>query len=311
VVLQGGAGVMSKRHKAWLAVTTLGRRIVLLAAAALGAVGFTAAATAQVATTPLEPGSAPGWTFAVTPYVWLPTLSSTVSLNGPRGGTVTTDLSAGVGDYLSKLNFGLMGGAEARYGPITVMTDLIYANVSLTTGNSRLSTFNPGSGPIIIPIEQQVSTGTRLATTIWSLAGGYTLAGGEWGNIDVVVGMRMLFVSDTTDYALTSDILLPDRTIGLSRIGGFSLSRTLVEGVGGVKGRINIPNSRFYIPFYADAGGGSAPVTWQLYSGIGYQAATWADVSVGYRYLRFAGNTGSGVQNLSLGGVLLAANFRF
>ncbi len=302
---------MSKHYRAWLAVTTLGRRTVLIAAAVLGAVGYTETATAQVATTPLEPGAAPGWTFAVTPYVWLPTLSSTVNLNGPRGGTVTTDLSAGVGDYLSKLNFGLMGGAEARYGPITVMTDLIYSNVSLTTANSRLVTFNPGSGPISIPVEERVSTGTRLATTIWSLAGGYTLARGEWGNIDAVVGVRMLFVSDTTDYALSGDILLPNRTIGLSRIGGFSLSRTLVEGVGGVNGRINIPNSRLYIPFYADAGGGSAPVTWQLYSGIGYHAATWADVSVGYRYLRFAGNTGAGVRDLSLGGVLLAANFRF
>ncbi len=302
---------MSERHRAWLAVMTLGRSTIWVAAAVVGAVGFSGAATAQVATTPVEPGSAPGWTFAVTPYVWLPTLSSTVSLSGPRGGTVTTDLSAGVGDYLSKLNFGLVGGAEARYGPVTIMTDLIYVNASLTTSNTRLSTFNPGSGPINIPLEQQVSTGARLATTIWSLAGGYTLAGGEWGNIDAVVGMRMLVVGDTTDYALTSDILLPDRTIGLSRIGSFSISRTLVEGVGGVKGRINIPNSQFYIPFYADAGGGSAPVTWQLYAGIGYHAATWADVSVGYRYLKFAGNTGLGVQDLSLGGVLLAANFRF
>jgi hypothetical protein len=304
---------MSKWHGAWLSITKLGRSWVLVAAAALGTVGFTRAAIAQVATTPSQPTAASGWTFAVTPYVWLPTLSSTVNLNGPRGGGVTTDLSAGVGDYLSKLNSGLMGGAEARYGAVTIMTDLIYVNASLTTDNSRLSTFNPGSGPINIPIEQQVSTGTRLATTIWSLAGGYTLAGGEWGNIDAVVGTRMLFVSDTTDYALGADILLPDRTIGLSRIGSLSLSATKVEGIGGVKGRINIPNSRFYIPFYADAGGGSVPVTWQLYSGIAYHAATWADVSVGYRYLKFGGGggTNAGVRDLSLGGALLAANFRF
>jgi hypothetical protein len=304
---------MNNPRKIGSAIAVLRRTTVLAATAALGTATFAGAAQAQVATTPFEPTAVSGWTFAVTPYAWLPTLSSTINLNGPRGGSVTTDVSAGVGDYISKLNFGLMGGAEARYGPVTIMTDLIYVNASLTTDNSRLSTFNPGSGPIHIPIEQQVSTGTRLATTIWSLAGGYTLAGGEWGNVDVVVGTRMLFVSDTTDYALSTDLLLPDRTIGLSRIGSLSLSATKVEGIGGVKGRINIPNSQFYIPFYADAGGGSVPVTWQLYSGIAYHAATWADVSVGYRYMKFGGGggTNAGVRDLSLGGVLLAANFRF
>jgi hypothetical protein len=304
---------MNKPHKIALAAATLRRTTVLAATVALGAVAFAGAAQAQIATTPFESTAASGWTFAVTPYVWLPTISATTTLTGPRGGSVTTDTSVGIGDLISKLNFGLMVGAEARYGPVTIMTDLLYINASLTTDNTRLSTFNPGSGPINIPLEQQVSTGTRLASTIWSLAGGYTLAGGEWGNIDAVVGTRMLFFSDTTDYALTTDILLPSRTIGLSRIGSLSLGATKVEGIGGVKGRINIPNSRFYIPFYADAGGGSVPLTWQMYSGIAYQAASWADVSVGYRYLKFGGGggTNSGVRDLSLSGAMLVANLRF
>jgi hypothetical protein len=302
-----------KPYKIRSAAAALRRTTILTVTATLGAVAFAGAAQAQIATTPYEPTSASGWTFAVTPYFWLPTVSSTVTLNGPRGGSVTTDVSAGIGQILSKLNFGLMGGAEARYGPVTIMTDLLYVNLSLTTDTTRLSTFNPGSGPISIPLQQQVSTGTRLALTIWSLAGGYTLAGGQWGNIDAVVGTRMLFLSDTTNYALTTDFLLPNRTIGLSRIGGLSLGATEVEGIGGVKGRINIPNSQFYIPFYADAGGGSVPLTWQMYSGIAYQAASWADVSVGYRYLKFANGskTSSGVRDLSLGGAMIVANLRF
>lgn len=302
---------MSKPHKIGSTAAAFKRTTVRAATAALSAAAFAGAAQAQVATTPFEPTAASGWTFAVTPYVWLPTISSTMTLTGPRGGSVTTDVSVGIGDLISKLNFGLMGGAEGRYGRLTLMTDLLYVNASLTTDNTRLSTFNSGSGPITIPLRQQVSTGTQLASTIWSLAGGYTLAGGEWGNIDAVVGTRMLFVSDTTDYALSANILLPDRTIGLSHIGSLSLSATKVEVIGGVKGRINIPNSRFYIPFYADAGGGSVPLTWQMYSGIGYYAASWADVSVGYRYMKFGGGTNSGVRDLSLSGAILVANLRF
>jgi hypothetical protein len=78
-----------------------------------------------------------------------------------------------------------------------------------------------------------------------------------------------------------------------------------------VTGRFNIPNSSFYLPFYLDAGGGGLPFTWQAYGGIAYSAATWADVSAGYRYLNFQNGGSSGVRSLSLGGVIVAANFRF
>ena len=230
---------------------------------------------------------------------------------GPRGANVTTNISAGIGDYLSELNFGLMIGGVARYDRFSVMTDLVYANASIATSNSHFSSVNLGSGPIDIPRTQQLETGTRLATTVWSLAGGYTLLRGDWGNLDAVAGVRMLFIGATTNYTLTDDILLPDRTIALSRSGNLNLGVSKVEGIGGVTGRINIPNSHFYIPFYFDAGGGSVPFTWQAYGGIAYQAASWADVSLGYRYLSFQGGGHNGVQNLNLGGAILVGNLHF
>jgi opacity protein-like surface antigen len=285
---------------------------VAAAMAAFCILGLSSGARAQVANLPPTQQSAAGWTFAITPYAWLPTISTTFSATGPRGGTVTNTISAGIGDYLSKLNFGLMLGGEARYDRFTVMTDLVYANASITTSNSSFSRLNLGPGPIDIPRERQLDTGTRLATTIWSLAGGYTLLQGDWGNLDAVVGMRVLFMGATTNYQLTTDILLPDRTIGLSRDGTLNLGVTKPEGIGGVTGRINIPNSKFYLPFYLDAGGGSVPFTWQVYAGVAWQPTDWVDVSVGYRYLSFrGGNKTLGVESLNLGGVLLAGNFHF
>jgi hypothetical protein len=272
-------------------------------------------AHAQVATTPPTPPPTPasqsGWAFALTPYAWLPTISTTYSYDTPRGGTVTNKISAGIGQYLTDINFGLMLGGEARYDRFTVMTDLLYLNASLTSSTSHFSTLNLGPGPIDIPRSQQLGTGTRLAQTIWSLAGGYTLLQGNWGNLDAVVGTRMLFVGSATNYTLSNDILLPDRNIGLSRTGSLEFGATKVEGVGGVTGRINIPNSRFYIPFYFDAGGGSVPLTWQAYGAIAWQAANYVDVSAGYRYLAFSGGKKAGFQNLDIGGAILAANFHF
>ena len=81
----------------------------------------------------------------------------------------------------------------------------------------------------------------------------------------------------TTNYTLSNDILLPNQTIALSRSGSLNLGVTKPEGVGGVAGRINIPNSAFYLPFYFDAGGGSVPFTWQVYAEIAWQAASYVD----------------------------------
>src|SRR5271165_2457865 len=137
-----------------------------LAAAVFGFFSLAPAAHAQVASTPPVPGSAAGWTFSITPYAWLPTVSTTYAYTGPRGTTVTNTISAGIGDYISELNFGLMVGGEARHDRFTIMTDLVYASASITTGNSHFSSVNLGFGPIDIPRELQLSTGTRLSTTI-------------------------------------------------------------------------------------------------------------------------------------------------
>jgi hypothetical protein len=210
-----------------------------LVAAAFGFFAVSPAARAQVASTPSAPGSGAGWMFSITPYAWLPTVSTTYSYTGPRAGTVTNTISAGIGDYLSELNFALMVGSEARYDRFSIMTDLVYANASITTSNSHFSSVNLGPGPIFIPRDLQMSTGTRLATTVWSVAGGYTLLLGDWGNLDPVAGIRTLFMGATTNYTLATDILLPDRTIALSRSGSLNLGVTKVEGIVGVTGRIN------------------------------------------------------------------------
>jgi opacity protein-like surface antigen len=285
---------------------------VAAAVAAFSLLGWATVAQAQVANLPPTQQSAAGWTFAITPYAWLPTISTTFSVTGPQGGTVTQTLSAGILDYISELNFGLFIGGEARYDRFTVMSDLVYSNFSITTSNSHFSTINLGLAPIDIPRSVQRDTGTRSYTTIWSLAGGYTVLQGDWGNLDAVAGLRMLFLGSTTNYQFTSAIHLPDETVALAKSGTLSFGVTKPEGIGGITGRINIPNSKFYLPFYLDAGGGSVPFTWQVYAGVAWQPTNWVDVSAGYRYLSFqSGSKIRGVENLSLGGALLAGNFHF
>ena len=286
-----------------------GLKLTAFAFAAAAAAAFPA--HAQIASLPPPQGSMPGWSFAVTPYLWIPTLSADLRAAGPRGATVSTSVSAGIGDYISDINAGLMFGAVARHDRFSVLTDFMYVNTSLTSSVSHLSSVNLGPGPISIPRSLQLSSGTRAAMTIWSLAGGYTLLQGDWGNLDGIVGFRMLAISATTNYLLSANIYGPNNTLALSRTGSLSIGQTYFNAIGGVTGRINIPNSKFYLPFYFDVGGGGLPLTWQAYGGIAYSVASWADLSVGYRYLTFQNGGNTGVRNLSFRGAIIAANFRF
>ena len=254
----------------------------------------------------------PGWSFAVTPYLWLPTLSADLRANGPRGGTVSTSISAGIGDYISDINAGLMLGAEARHDRFSVMTDFIYVNTSLTSSVSHLSSVNLGPGPIYIPRSQQLSTGTRAAMTIWSLAGGYTLLQGDWGNLDGIVGFRMLSISSTTNYLLNANIFGPNRTIALSRTGSLNVDKTYFNAIGGVTGRINIPNGRFYLALLCRCRrrrpAADLASLWRhrLQRRKLGRLVAWLP---GSHLPKLAGSTG--VRNLSLHGVIVAAKFRF
>ena len=287
----------------------------LTAATIATLMALTGPAGAQVPNTPASSGER--WIFSVAPYAWVPTLQSTLGFGTPRGGSVSTTTSASPSDYLSKLNFITMIGAEARYDRITIMTDVVYANASLTSENSNLLSVLPGrlpnapSQPLLpVPPQLQTSTSNRLAATVWSLSGGYSVLRGEWGNIDVVAGMRMLVLGSTTNYQLSTAIFAPNGTLALSRSGSLSLDAVNVDGVGGIKGRINIPGSRFDVPFYADVGSGGVPLTWQLYAAVAWRAADWLDVSAGYRYLGFHKGGSQAIRDLSLSGALVAATFR-
>src|ERR1700761_3034715 len=99
-------------------------------------------ARAQVVSS--APASTSGWSFNIAPYVWLPTISSDLQASGPRGGNVSTSISAGFGDYISNLNFATMLGGKARYDRFSIMTNLVYVNASLTSDVSHLSSVNIG-----------------------------------------------------------------------------------------------------------------------------------------------------------------------
>src|SRR5271170_52706 len=305
------------------------RPLIAIATVASLSVGIaTGSGTAQAQTPPAAPPSVssasqpvlpyflgapvvPGWSFTMTPYGWLASINSKISLTTPGGGTATTDVFVPFGELLTYLRFGVMLAAEARYDRFSLLTDIMYVNVGMSAGAARLTSVTPGpGGRISIPVGLEANAGTGMGTTIWTLAGGYTLAEGPWGHLDVIAGTRFLGIDVITNYNLNAAVLLPNHTIALARSGTLTTNVGNWDAIAGVTGRFEIPNSSFFVPYYFDVGTGDLPFTWEAFTGLGYHAS-WADLSLGYRYLDFQNHESAHIQNLAMGGLIFGASFRF
>ena len=290
------------------------RRFVIASVLAiLAAGGTTRGAQAQQPISIGQPtDTTSGWTFNIAPYFWIANIHSTTNLPLPPalGGTVTADTSVGFGDLLSHLNFATMVAADARYDRFSLLTDFIYLNVGGTASQFRSVNF-PGHPAIPISASVQTSQGMNLNTKIWTLAGGYTVLQGDWGNLDVIAGFRYFDGPIRINYSLALTLTGPrgnGATFG--GIGTVSGNPSFWNGIGGLRGRIRLGNTGLFIPYYFDAGAGGSQFTWQIASGLGYHL-NWADLSLTYRYLSFQQGSNAVLQNLSVKGPVLMANFTF
>jgi hypothetical protein len=256
--------------------------------------------------------SPPGWSFSIAPYVWVPRINATLDYNLPPvlGGKAPTDVSSGPLDYLPDLHFASTIAGEARYDRFSVVTDVLYMSLGTTSSHIKELDFF-GQPPVPISRLLQLGTGTNLQTTIWTLAGGYTVADGEWGNLDVIAGLRLLAVNATTDYGLALTITGPrgnGATFG--GVGNLSGSQDIWNGIGGIRGRIRLGDFGLFVPYYFDVGAGGSQLTWQAIGGLGYQKG-WAGISLTYRYLSFEQSGAAIVHHIGLGGPMLAVNIDF
>jgi hypothetical protein len=254
-----------------------------------------------------------GWMFNFAPYLWLPTANVSLDYKiDALGDRLPTDVSSGPGDYLSHFDAGLAFAADARNGPFSLLTDFLYTRFSVDKGANHIKSVDFFNGPSIpISRESQTSVSTTLKTAIWTLAGGYTLLQGDWGNLDLFVGFRLLVVDATTDFAVAVRLTGPSgngATFG--GIGGASASKDIWNGIGGLRGRVRIGTTPWFIPYYFDIGGGGSQLTWQIASGVGYQIR-WAALSATYRYLSFEQRDEPTVKHMALRGPMLMVNFSF
>jgi len=257
-----------------------------------------------------DTGLRPGWSFNVGVYAWLPTLDGTFNYALPTGLAGAANVSADAGDYFSNLNFAALIATEIRYERFSLVTDLMYMDIG--GDSSRLRSVDVAglpSNPLSTTVN--TTTDTNFKALILTMAGGYTAASGSWGNFDVIGGFRYFGADVRTDYALSADIAGPgSQGVALARNGRLSGSQDIWNGIIGVRGRLRLGDSGFFVPYYFDIGTGDSDLTWQAFGGIGYQTGPLG-VQVGYRHLSFDQGGRDLVQDVSMRGAYLALNYSF
>lgn len=225
---------------------------------------------------------ASGWTFALSPYLWLPALSSSV---GTDRGAVNADQSTS--DILSNLDMAFMGAAEARNGRWSLILDVIYADIGVSKDTPLGRLYSSAH------VQTKLSAFTTYA--------GYRVLENERGAIDLLAGGRF--------YSLDVDLKLEPGTLqGRST----SLDDSWADPVFGARGRVDFAE-KWYATGLVDFGGfgGGSDESWQAFASVGYQIDPRWSVQGGWRYMAIEKEIDGQDVEIDLNGPIIGATFRF
>jgi hypothetical protein len=243
----------------------------------------------------------PNWRVTVVPYLWMAGVKSSLSFSPPIGShsSIDANVDASFTDILRRLDAVFMGAAEARRGPFSAQTDIIY--LAMSEPGSRVSSV---TGPRGREFPFSLGGKLKLRTTIWTLTGGYDVYRTDRSTLQLFAGFRYLGANATLDWFFQGPVADVPRT------GQVKQGADLWDGIAGARGEVALGDTRWKLVYYGDAGAGGSKLTWQASAQLAY-AARWGDVGIGWRYLDYQQNSGKLIQDLRMSGPILIARYRF
>lgn len=196
------------------------------------------------------------WHFQFSPYLWI------AGVTGQAGiGDLIVDIDSGLGDEHVKLNSGFMGAFEARKNKFILLADLQYSNLGIERPTPRGLLFSGAEAD--------------FKTFIFDPEVGYRVAENveKRRSVDIMGGIRIWRLEMNLNF-------LPGILAARSATG----TRTWVDAVGGVRGKMYLSKSIF-ISGKTDLGGGGAKFTWQLFGVAGIHVHDKIALVGGYRAL--------------------------
>jgi len=155
---------------------------------------------------PLEAHAEEGWTFSLTPYLWLPNINGSLKYAIPPGGGARPEVDTGPNNYLENLSFALMLAGEARKGKWSAFTDLIY--LDFDKEGSTVKAVNFGGDRISTSLN--TSTKSSLTGVAWTFGAGYSVVQDPRHSLDLLGGARYFGLKASSDWQLSAAVNGPN-----------------------------------------------------------------------------------------------------
>lgn len=241
------------------------------------------------------------WEFTGSLNLFLPTVSGSTRFTADGGGS---DAGVDMERLLDSLESTFMGSLEARKGPWSLFTDLVYLDFGASKSGSRSLSL----GGVPLPAGVTADASLDLTGWSWTLGAGMQVDKAPNRTFGVVGGARMLDVTQELKWTLAGNVgsvPLPDRA------GSRRTSLTNWDAVIGFKGRVEFgEGGRWHVPYYLDVGKGESDLTTQAFIGLGY-SFSWGGLVGSWRYLDYDMKSDQGIQDLTFSGPMISVVFRW
>ncbi|RZV34454.1 MAG: hypothetical protein EX272_12700 [Chromatiales bacterium] len=256
-----------------------------------------------------------GWTYRLTPYLWLPTIDGSLKYTLPPGSGGSPEISVGPTDWLDLINAGLLVSGTASKGRFSIYSDLVYLSMTSKNDGRVLSVDDtvsiPGTRiPIPISADFNLNTRTDLDGLAWSIAAGYELASTATSSVSGFVGTRYFGVDASSSWDLTAEITVPGSGVVLPAQGRIGSDVDLWDALIGVRGYFKMGDGRWSGLYHLDVGAGDSDLTWNAMAGLTYSYG-WGDMVFAYRHLAYDQASDSLLQDFSFSGPGFGATFKF
>ena len=195
-----------------------------------------------------------------------------------------------------------MGTFEVQSGKWGAMVDWVYTDIGADKSGTRDFVIHGQQLPVGVNGQPQPRLQDQHPDAGW-----HVFVHRE-AQLQHGAGVRRTHAGHGTDAEL---VIQRHRPANVARSGVAEVSATNWDAIIGVRGRARFGNDlRWFVPYYADVGGGDSKLTWQVILGAGY-SFSWGDVLVAWRYLDYEFDSGQPVQSLTFNGLAAGVSFRF
>lgn len=230
-----------------------------------------------------DTGSDSDWQLNGAIYMW------GASITAVTGGGMESEVP--FYKILDNLEIALMGAVEARKDKWSIFTDVIYMDLAAKPNQVKTG---PG-GNVDFDIQGKID----MKSWIVSPQVRYAAYESEKSRVSVVGGLRYLDLSMGTSLSVNDQPVFD--------IGGSANNWDFTMGL---HGEFEL-NDKWFMPIYADVGGGDSKRTYQGMAGIGYRFKK-VNMLLAYRYLKYEFDRQEPLlSDMTIKGPKLGVTFRF